>query len=86
MSATLTLELPADVLVAARMTLDEVKTELAVALFQLERLSLGRAAELAGVPTGQFLNILAARKLGPHMDAEEALKDAAMLAEMRRAS
>ena len=75
-----------NVLLAARITVDEVKTELAVALFRLERFSLGRAAELAGVPTGQFLNILAARKLGPHMDADEALKDAAMLAEMRRAS
>ena len=86
MSATLTLELPADMLLAARMTVDDVKTELAVALFGLERLSLGRAAELAGVPTGQFLNILAARNLGPHMDADDALKDAAMLADLRRAS
>ncbi len=86
MNRTMTLELPADVLLAARMTLEEVRTELAIALFRLERLSVGRAAELAGMPLGDFLTTLAARKLGPHMDAEDALKDAAMLADMRLVS
>ena len=41
MSRTLNLELPAEVLLAARMTLDEVRTELAISLFPLERLSMG---------------------------------------------
>ena len=86
MKRTLNLELPADVLLAAHLTLDEVRTELAIALFGLERLSVGRAAELAGMPLGDFLTMLATRKMGPHMNAEDALRDAEMLAGLRLAS
>ncbi len=82
--ATLNLELPADALLAAHMTLEDVRIELAITLFRQERLSVGRAAELAAVPLGDFLTLLAARKLGPCSDAETALKDAAMLAGLRR--
>jgi predicted HTH domain antitoxin len=86
MNRMLNLEIPAEVLTAAHMSLDEVRVELAITLFRRERLSVGRAAELAKMPLGDFLTVLAARKIGPHMDADEAMRDAAMLAEMRLAS
>ena len=54
MSATLSLEIPSDVLDSARMTLADAKLELAIALFAAQRLSLGKAAELAGLPVGEF--------------------------------
>ena len=86
MNATLTLNLPADLLQSARMSLDEVRVELAITLFRLERLSMGRAAELAGLPVGDFQGCLAARRIGPHYDVADALEDAANLAELRSKS
>lgn len=86
MSRTVNLELPADVLLNAHLTVDDARLELAIALFGRGRLSLGRAAELAGMPLDDFLTLLAARKMGPCMDADEALRDAAMLADLRLAS
>lgn len=76
MDSTLSLELPSDLLHSARMTVDEVKVELAVLLFQKERVSLGRAADFAGMPVGEFLTLLASRKIGCHASAAEALEDA----------
>jgi predicted HTH domain antitoxin len=86
MNSTLSLNLPADLLQSARMTLDEVRVELAIALFRGERLSMGRAAELAGLPVGDFQGCLAARRIGPHYDADDALQDAATLAKLRSSS
>ena len=47
MAVSCTLELPAGLLEAARMTVDDAKLELALALFARGKLSLGKAAELA---------------------------------------
>ena len=49
MSLTVAIEIPQEVLHAARMTPDEVKRELAVLLFQQGKLSFGKARELAGM-------------------------------------
>ena len=83
MNGTQSLELPAELLYSARMTLEEVRLELAILLFRLERISMGRAAGFAGMAAGDFLTCLAARKMGPHYEVEDALKDAALLAELR---
>jgi signal transduction histidine kinase len=48
------IEIPADVLEAARLTPNELKTELALLLYQQERISYARAAALAGNENGQF--------------------------------
>jgi len=50
----MTVELPADVMESARISAEEVRLEIAVALFRVERLSLGRAAELAGLSVQTF--------------------------------
>ncbi len=84
MTDTYHLPLPADLLQSARMTLDEVRVELAVALFRLEKLSMGRAAELAGLPVADFMNMLALRRIGPHYDVDDALEDVAQLKKLRR--
>jgi predicted HTH domain antitoxin len=82
MNATLSLDIPAEALASARMTLEDVRLELAVLLFRLDRLSLGKAAELAEVSVGMFQSQLAARNVGPHYDVEDALDDAAALAKL----
>jgi predicted HTH domain antitoxin len=83
MPATLSFEIPADVLESARMTISDVKLELAIALFACGRLSMGKAAELAGISTGQIQLHLGARNLGAHYTVEDALEDKAILAASR---
>ncbi len=85
MPATLNMEIPADVLESARMTVGDAKVELAIALFASGRLSLGKAAELAGVPVGQFQMHLGARHIGPHYDAGDAREDRETLSALRPA-
>jgi len=83
MTATMTMELPADVLESARMSIPDLKLELAISLFSLGRLSMGKAAELAGLPVGTFQLHLGARKLGSHYGPEDALEDARSLSSVR---
>lgn len=83
MPATLTFDIPSDVLESARMTVREAKVELAIALFSRGRLSMGKAAELAGIPVGQFQSHLGAQNLGAHYNVEDALEDKASLAASR---
>lgn len=84
MNATLSLDIPADALASARMSLEDVRLELAILLFRLDRLSLGKAAEFAQLPVGTFQNHLASRKIGPHYEVADALEDAAVLASLPR--
>lgn len=83
MPASLNMEIPADVLESARMTVQDVKLELAVALFARGRLSMGKAAELAEMSVGRFQLQLGARQIGPHYSVEDALEDSAALAAVR---
>ena len=82
MNATLSLDIPAEALTSARMTLDDVRLELAILLFRLDRLSLGKAAEFAQLPVGVFQSQLAVREVGSHYGVEDALEDAATLANL----
>jgi predicted HTH domain antitoxin len=47
MPASMSFDIPSDVLESARMTVRDAKLELAIALFARDRLSMGKAAELA---------------------------------------
>jgi signal transduction histidine kinase len=58
---TISLELPAEMLEAARLTADELKAELALLLYQQERLPYDKAAALAGNADGQFDRLLQER-------------------------
>ena len=85
MTATLSLEIPRDVLESARMTVADAKLELAIALFAANRLSLGKAAELAGLPVAEFQMHLGTRHLGPHYSVDDAREDRETLAALRKA-
>jgi predicted HTH domain antitoxin len=84
MNAIVNLDISADALASARMSLEDLRLELAILLFQMDRLSLGKAAEFAFLPVGVFQSHLASRKLGPHYDVADALEDAAALASLSR--
>lgn len=65
------------------MTVGDAKLELAIALFAGGRLSMGKAAELAGVSVGEFQMHLGARRLGARYSVEDALDDQAALSSSR---
>ena len=77
------LELPQDVLDSARVTIPELRTEIAVWLYAQGRLSVGKARELAGMSLWEFRHLLAGRKLPVHLAAEDLDDDLAALSALR---
>lgn len=76
---------PDEILQAARMTEEELKQEIAVLLFQKEKLTLAQASRLGGMSRLQFQHLLASRQIPVHYDVAEldedlrTLKDAGRL-------
>jgi len=64
-----------DILESAHVTEAEVRSEIAVALFARERLTLAQAARLADLPQLDFQSLLAERKVPIHYDVEELEQD-----------
>ena len=73
-----------EVLQSARMSADELMQELAVMLFQREKLTLGQASRLAGTSRVQFQHLLASRRIPPHYDVADFEADLSTLRELKR--
>ena len=73
-----------DVIAAAHMTEPEIRRELALALFQQEKLTLGQARRLAGLSHLDFQALLAERQIPIHYGVEEFRQDLRTLREMGR--
>ena len=58
-------------LIAARMSEEELRQEIAVMLFERERVTLAQAARLAGQDLGRFQHLLATRDIEIHYDVPE---------------
>ena len=84
MSTISTLEVPQDILDSARLTIPELKVEIAVYLYAQGRLSIGKARELAGMTLWEFRQVLASRRIPPHYDVVDLDEDVATLREMGR--
>jgi predicted HTH domain antitoxin len=69
----MTLNVPDDLVRSTQLTRAELQAEFALALFRLERLTLGQAAQLAGLPQLDFQRLLASRDIPIHygVDAME---------------
>lgn len=67
--------IPDDVLAAAHMSEPEIRRELALALFQQERLTLGQARRLAGLSHLEFQALLAERQIPIHYGVAEFRED-----------
>jgi predicted HTH domain antitoxin len=80
MPQTARLEIPQDLLDTARLSLEEVKRELAVTLYAQGRLSIGKAHEFVGVSLWEFRQILAVRHLPPRYQEAELAEDLEALA------
>ena len=73
--ASASIEIPADVLESAHLSPDQLKLELALSLYAQRRLSIGKSRELAGLSLWEFRQVLAARRIEAHYDAEDLAED-----------
>jgi len=65
------IEVPREVLHATRMTAAELRTELAITLFQRGKLSFGKAREMTGLHFWAFQQLLGSRDIPIHYDHDE---------------
>jgi len=68
---TVALEIPREVPHVTRMSLEELRRELAIHLYHEGKLSLGKAREMAGQTVWAFERLLAARGIAMHYDVED---------------
>jgi predicted HTH domain antitoxin len=73
-----------DLLQQIHMNEQELKQEIAVLLFQKEKLTLAQASQFAGMNRIQFQHLLASRQIPIHYDVEEFDKDLETLRKMGR--
>lgn len=73
-----------EILQMARMSAAELSLDVAVLLFQKEKLTLGQASRLAGMTQSQFQHILASRHIPIHYDVAEFEEDLRTLQELQR--
>jgi len=66
---------PDELLRSMKLTEAELAAELAVALFREERLTLGQAAQLAGLPQLDFQRLLARRRVPLHYSIDDMEQD-----------
>ena len=84
MSIVNTIEISQDILNSARLTLTDLKVEIAISLYAQRRLSMGKARELAGMSLWEFRQLLSSRRVSPHYDVEDLEQDMATLHELGR--
>lgn len=84
MSATISIEIPREIIHATRMTTDELKLELAIYLFQQGKLSFGKAREMAGMTVWAFQLLLGSRGIPVHYDIVDYEEDLTTLKELGR--
>ncbi|MBM4049524.1 MAG: UPF0175 family protein [Planctomycetes bacterium] len=75
--------IPDEVIQATRMTEQELRQEIAVLLFQKEKLTLAQASRLAGMTRLQFQHLLASRQIPVHYDVQDFAQDLSTLSELR---
>lgn len=76
--------IPNEVLAATRMSEAEMKREIAVMLFQMEKLTLAQASRFAGINRIAFQHLLASRQISVHYGVEDFEQDIKNLREMGR--
>ena len=74
--------LPEDILDATGMSEEELRQEIAVLLFQKEKLTLARASRLAGMTRLQFQHLIASREIPVHYDESDFAEDLRTLKEL----
>ena len=78
------LQIPQDIPDSSRLTVSELKVELAAYLYTQRRLSIGKARELADMSLWEFRQLLASRRISPHYGETDLDEDIATLREIGR--
>ena len=73
-----------DILDSARLSVPEIRIELAITLYAQKRLSIGKACELADLSLWDLRQLLAARRIEPHYTVEDLNEDVETLRFGRR--
>ena len=76
--------IPDEILETTRMTELELLQELAILLYQKEKLSLGQASRLANMNRIQFQHLLASRQIAIHYDINDLESDLETLQGLRQ--
>jgi predicted HTH domain antitoxin len=76
--------IPDEVLQASRLSEREFKAEVAVMLFEKEKLTLGQASRLAAMDRLEFQRLLASRRIPVHYDVADFEQDIETLRELGR--
>ncbi len=71
----MSLVIPDDVLRAAKMSAVELRQEIALLLFQQDKLTLGQASAFAEMSQLEFQRLLASRRTPVHYDVREFMDD-----------
>ena len=82
MDTIVSIQVPREILHAARMTSEELRCELALHLFQQGKLSFGKAREMAEMSVGAFQLLLGSRGIPVHYDLQEYAEDRNTLKEL----
>jgi predicted HTH domain antitoxin len=80
----MTITIPDSILEATRMSESELRQEIAVLLFEKEKLTLAQASRLAEMGRLQFQHLLASRDIPVHYDVEDFEQDLDTLSRLGR--
>ncbi len=78
------IEIPREVLHSARTTPEELKRELAILLYQQNKISFGKARELTGLNVWSFQQLLGDRGINIHYDVKDFDEDMQNLKKLGR--
>jgi predicted HTH domain antitoxin len=73
-----------DVVRATGLSEDELRREIAVLLFEKDKLTLGQASKLAAMSQLEFQRLIGGRGICVHYDVEEFREDLATLEDLRK--
>jgi predicted HTH domain antitoxin len=78
----MSLLIPDEILQASRLSERELKLEIAVMLFEKEKLTLGQASRFAAMGYLEFQHLLASRRIPVHYDVADFEQDLETLSEL----
>lgn len=79
----MSLVIPDEIVKSTKMSVPELNQEIAIMLYQKEKLTLGQASRLAEMSQFQFQHLLASRQIYIHYDESDLDKDLQTLKELK---
>ncbi len=80
----MSLEISDEIIRSSGMSKEELAQEIAIMLFQRDRLTLAQAAKFAGMNRLQFQHLLASRRIPVHYDVNDFQEDLKTLQDLGR--